>query len=115
MFIFHQTTLARLGPLRVTTSHTYVYKKLDKFGKDYKKKVLHSVMEQGEFMEQKAQGSSQVHKNKKLIIPEVGRKLVFDNIDYRHEVHHMAEEHQNVDKHCNCYGYRKPCFRKTSK
>ena len=100
MFIFHQTTLARLGPLRVTTSHTYAYKKLDEFGKDYNKKVLDSVMQQGEFMEQKAQGCSQVHKNKKLIIPEVGRKLVFDNIDYRHEVHHMTEEHQNVDKHC---------------
>lgn len=113
MFIFHQTTLARLGPLRVTTNHTYVYKKLDEFGKDYNKKVLDSVMQQGEFMEQKAQGSSQVRKNKKLIIPEVGRKLVFDNIDYRHEVHHMTEEHQNVDKHC--VGYRKPCFRKTSK
>ena len=30
---------------------------------------------------------------------EWGRKLVFDNIDYSYEVHHMTEEHQNVDCH----------------
>ena len=28
-----------------------------------------------------------------------GRKLVFDNLDYNHEVHYMTEEHQNVDCH----------------
>ena len=26
-----------------------------------------------------------------------GRKLTFDNIDYRREVHDMTEEHQNED------------------
>ncbi len=40
------------------------------------------------------------HQNRNLIAPDVGRKLVFDNIDYRHEVHYMTEEHQNVDNHC---------------
>ena len=37
--------------------------------------------------------------NKTLIVPDVGRKLVFDNIDYCHEVHYMTEEHQSVDNH----------------
>ena len=40
------------------------------------------------------------HQNRNLIAPDVGRKLVFDNIDYRHEVHYMTEEHQNVNNHC---------------
>lgn len=37
------------------------------------------------------------------IIPDTGRKLTFDNLDYRQEVHYMTEEHQNVDKHCVTY------------
>lgn len=44
--------------------------------------------------------SAKSHQNRKLIVPDVGRKLVFDNIDYRHEVHYMTEEHQSVDNHC---------------
>jgi hypothetical protein len=28
-----------------------------------------------------------------------GRKITFDNLDYHQEVHHMTEEHQNIDKH----------------
>ena len=85
--------------MKVTTSHTYVYKKLDEFGKDHNKKILHSVMQQGEFMEQN-QASAQVHQHKRLIVPDVGRKLVFDNIDYRHEVHYMTQDNQDKDKHC---------------
>lgn len=86
--------------MRVTTSNTYVYKKLDEFGKDHNKKILDAVMQQGEFMEQKSQGSTQIRQNKKLIVPDVGRKLVFDNIDYRHQVHYMTQDHQDKDKHC---------------
>jgi hypothetical protein len=26
-----------------------------------------------------------------------GRKITFDNLDYHQEVHHMTEEHQNID------------------
>ena len=40
------------------------------------------------------------HQNRNLIVPDVGRKLVFDNIDYRHKIHYMTEEHQSVDNHC---------------
>ena len=28
-----------------------------------------------------------------------GRKLVFDNFDFRQEVHYMTQDHQNVDVH----------------
>lgn len=33
-------------------------------------------------------------------IPDAGRKLTFDNLDYHQKVHYMTEEHQNNDKHC---------------
>ena len=69
-------------------------------GKTITKRYWIELCNKGSLLEQKLQGSSQVYKNKRLIIPEVCTKLVFDNIDYRHEVHHMTEEHQNVDKHC---------------
>ena len=28
-----------------------------------------------------------------------GRKITIDNFDYRQNVHHMTEEHQNIDVH----------------
>ena len=31
--------------------------------------------------------------------PDIGRKITFDNLDYRQEVHHMTEDHQNIDRH----------------
>ena len=31
--------------------------------------------------------------------PDSGRKITFDNLDYHQDVHHMSEEHQNIDKH----------------
>lgn len=37
--------------------------------------------------------------NQLLIDADNGRKITFDNLDYRQEVHHMTEEHQNIDKH----------------
>lgn len=37
--------------------------------------------------------------NLSLITPDIGRKITFDNLDYHQEVHHMSEEHQNIDKH----------------
>ncbi len=69
--------------------------------------MLESVKRQGEFMKPQMEGKTDAnpepvksHQNRNLIAPDVGRKLVFDNIDYRHEVHYMTEEHQNVDNHC---------------
>ena len=31
--------------------------------------------------------------------PDAGRKIVFDNFDFKQNVHHMTEEHQNIDNH----------------
>ena len=36
----------------------------------------------------------------RVIAPDVGRKITFDNLDYHQEVHYMTEENQNEDKHC---------------
>ena len=43
MYIFFQGTLCRLGSLRVTTSNSYYYKKINEFGKDFKEDVLNAV------------------------------------------------------------------------
>ena len=36
-------------------------------------------------------------------VQDIGRKLVFDNIDYKQQVHYMTEEHQNIDAHYVTY------------
>ena len=38
-------------------------------------------------------GSAESYQDERLAVLEVGRNLVFDNIDYWHEVHYMTEEH----------------------
>lgn len=89
------------------SSHTYVYKKLDEFGTDYDKAILDAIEEQGGFMQQKAEieveknaEPSSNQGNRRCYLQDIGRKLVFDNVDYHQEVHHMTEDHQNVHKHC---------------
>ena len=34
-----------------------------------------------------------------VLAPDKGRKLVFDNFDFKQHVHNMTEDHQNVDIH----------------
>ena len=34
-----------------------------------------------------------------VLAPDKGRKLVFDNFDFKQHVHNMTEDHQNVDVH----------------
>ena len=31
--------------------------------------------------------------------PDAGRKVIFDNFDFKQNVHHMTETHQNTDHH----------------
>ena len=133
LFFYFQSTVARLSTLRLTTSHKYLYKKLDEFGKDHTKSITDAVLQQGEYMAQKKEEERKkqaemdpgytVHTdtlpaqqqqcqaveeqstptssvaNQMLIGPDNGRKITFDNLDYRQEVHYMTEEHQNIDKH----------------
>eukprot|EP00794_Sanderia_malayensis_P001047 gene1047-373_t len=37
--------------------------------------------------------------SRSLPAPDMGRKIVFDNLDWHMPVHHMTEEHQNIDQH----------------
>ena len=103
----------------MTTSHSYLYKKLDEFGKDHTKSITDAVRRQSELMGQKKDkqrvqecaGASQesVVAGPTQLQPSLctvsqssmdcGRKITFDNLDYYQEVHHMTEEHQNIDKH----------------
>ena len=34
-----------------------------------------------------------------VITADKGRKLVFDNFDFKQQVHSMTEQHQNIDVH----------------
>ena len=123
-FTRFQNTLARLGKLRLTTSHVFLYKKLDEFGTDYDKNIRDAVSQQTRYMNLQriarssncdssnetqqvtpltitaAAAVTESSSTSQLIIPDCGRKVTFDNLDYRHEVHYMTEENQNVDKHC---------------
>lgn len=96
--------MARLSPLRLTTSHTYLYKKLDEFGKHHDKDIIDAVDLQSQYLEKKKSIPESItradHPLPSNIDQDGGRKLTFDNVDYRQEVHYMTEEHQNVDKHC---------------
>ena len=103
----------------MTTSHTYLYKKLEEFDKDHTKSITDAVSRQSDFMAQKKDkqrdqecaGASQEGVAAAPSQPQpslctvsqssidCGRKITFDNVDYYQEVHHMTEEHQNMDKH----------------
>ncbi|CAH3154050.1 unnamed protein product, partial [Porites evermanni] len=110
-FLYHSNwlaSLARLSTLRITTSHTYLYKKLDEFGKDHDKPICEAVARQSEYMasvrdhpsaENEDQRSEKSNKST-CHTPDCGRKVVFDNLDYSQEVHWMTEDHQNTDCHC---------------
>ena len=112
--------MARMSKLRITTSHKYLYKKLDEFEKDHTQKVKDAVTKQGLYLQQQLKEkdaenllSTQENPsdtNEPIITrhgsaaitrytPDTGRKITFDNLDYHQDVHHMSEEHQNIDKH----------------
>ncbi|KAJ7389081.1 hypothetical protein OS493_033663 [Desmophyllum pertusum] len=118
IFMYHSnwlSSIARLSTLRLAVSHTYLYKKLDEFGKEHTKSITDAVTNQGQYMAQEAvtsasmdpvepRASTESQANpppcrETIHKPDVGRKITFDNLDYRQEVHHMTEEHQNIDKH----------------
>ena len=83
----------------MATSHTYLYKKLEEFGKDHDKDILDKVASQGHYMARKhSESEFNVASIEDSIEPDSGRKITFDNIDY-----YMTEEHQNIDKHYVTY------------
>ena len=34
-----------------------------------------------------------------MVQPDVGRKIVFDNFDFKQNVHHITKMHRNIDNH----------------
>ena len=82
-------------------SHTYLYKKLDEYGKDHNGEILEKVTAEGRRLHHlhKDANENLPTGNVSCIAPDKGRKIVFDHFDFRQSVHHMTETHQNVDKH----------------
>lgn len=104
--------LARLSPLRLVTSHTFLYNQLDEYGTDHDKEILDRVAAQSKLLAQNYH-KKQMEENhvedssdsltQAVIPPDAGRKIVFDNIDYNQKVHYMIEHHQNFDHHYVTY------------
>ena len=96
--------------------------KLDECDKDHDKPLCEVVAKQSEYMasehdhpsaENEDQPSEKSNKSK-CHTPDLGRKMVLDNLDYTQEVYWMMEDHQNTD----CYhvtamstANRVPCTR----
>ena len=96
--------MSKFAPLRLVTSPTHLYKKLEEFGKGYDDAVKEMVQTDCKWFAEvvnKEQDSSQEEVSASTTYkPSPGFKLTIDNVDYRQCVHYMTEEHQNVDKHC---------------
>jgi hypothetical protein len=90
--------MRRLQSLRLTVSHTHLYRKLTEFGQGYKQPIEEAVQKQSEFMASanlvRNDGPPTTYEN-----CDGGRKIVLDNFDYHQNVHYMTEEHQNIDQH----------------
>ena len=85
---------------------------MDEFRKEFAASVEKKVKEETNQLKNKhelssvqvATGGSELPQQSTEAVPSVvsspdkGRKLVFDNFDFR-QVHTMTEEHQNVDVH----------------
>ncbi|KAJ7380525.1 hypothetical protein OS493_008990 [Desmophyllum pertusum] len=89
-------TLCRLGALRVTTGHTYYYRKLDEFGKEFAASVEKKVKDETDRLKKKHEVSSMQpvvaesdqqppaeHQAVVILPADKGRKLVFDNFDFK--------------------------------
>eukprot|EP00794_Sanderia_malayensis_P012570 gene12570-13857_t len=79
-------TLVRLGALRLTVSHTFLYKKLDEYGENHLKLIKDQVLQDGLGL---TTTSDKGRRN-------LGRKLVVDNFNYTSQPHEMTEERQNT-------------------
>ncbi|CAB4028993.1 Hypothetical predicted protein [Paramuricea clavata] len=94
-------TLCRLRINRLAVSHTYLYKKLDEYGKNHHQNILTQVAKDRERMKE-----MKLHKDgNPSAVPatcqarETARKIVFDTFDFKQLVHHMTEDHQSIDNH----------------
>eukprot|EP00794_Sanderia_malayensis_P012565 gene12565-13851_t len=81
-------TLIRLGALRLTVSHTFLCKKLDKCGKGHLDAILKQVDADGKRFDH-------IPVPNQAVIPDIGRKIVIDNFNYTAQPHEMTLERQN--------------------
>ena len=81
-FFVLQSMLCRLGVYRLVVSHTFLYKK------NHNEKMLQKVICEGERLQviEKTDINSDDHH---LAAPDTGRKIVFDNFDFKQQVHIM--------------------------
>lgn len=90
--------LCRLGVYRLVVTHTFLYKKLDEYGKNHNEKILEKVICEGKRLQ--ALEKTEINFDDHVCAAaDSGRKIVFDNFDFKQQVHHMSETHQNIDRH----------------
>ena len=85
-------------------SHHYYCKKMDEYGKDFAINVVQRVKNESERLKHQhdassTQGSTPSAPLSVLVTPDKGRKIVFDNFDFKQHVHSMTEDNQNIDIH----------------
>ena len=99
--------MSRFATLRLVTSPTHLYKKLDEFGQGYNDSVKEMVETDAKWFAVKvakesdsSQGLPSTPCSTRIASkPSPGFKLTIDNVDYRQNVHYTTEDHQNIDKH----------------
>ena len=89
------------------------YKKLDEFGKEYATSVEKKVKDETARLQKQHQAPTEAPsstsstplvtegqcRQSTVITADKGRMLVFDNFDFKQQVHSMNEQHQNIDVH----------------
>lgn len=80
-------------------SHTYLYKKLSEYGENHDHEILTKVAKEGERMKELSVHTDGNAAPTTCLPQDQGRKIVFDNLDFKQLVHHMTEDHQNIDEH----------------
>eukprot|EP00794_Sanderia_malayensis_P008410 gene8410-9308_t len=101
-------SIRRLQAVHVTPSMTYINKKLDDYGENHDADMMKCIelectrMQKVQDKRKATPGVKAMPTSLELQI-DIGRKQVFDNIDFEQKVHHMTEEHQNNLIHWTSY------------
>jgi hypothetical protein len=82
--------------------------KLNEYGEKHNENILEKVVIEGTRLKTEiAQKNDEIDERDSGIVhaateatePDIGRKIAFDNFDFKQNVHHMTETHQNIDSH----------------
>ena len=77
---------------------------MDEYGKDFAINVVQRVDNESERLKHQhgassTQGPTPSASLSVVLTPDKGRKIVFDNFDFKQHLHNMTEHHQNIDIH----------------